>query len=96
MINNSNNRMVINTNVIFPYLQFLAHCLVCLFVFLILFQYGDYDREFHTPGFLAKDLLLPQRVGTHCTLYLSLTFCLSTHNIWQVSVRNKTNNTFHS
>lgn len=25
-------------------------------------KYGDYDKEFHTPGFLAKDLLLPQRV----------------------------------
>lgn len=25
-------------------------------------KYGDYDKEFHTPGFLANDLLLPQRV----------------------------------
>ncbi|XP_015750682.1 PREDICTED: merlin-like [Acropora digitifera] len=26
------------------------------------FKYGDYDKEFHKPGFLANDLLLPQRV----------------------------------
>lgn len=25
-------------------------------------KYGDYDKEFHKPGFLANDLLLPQRV----------------------------------
>ena len=49
-------------------LLFLAHSLVCLFV---LFQYGDYDKEFHTPGFLARDLLLPQRVGTQCISFVS-------------------------
>lgn len=55
-------------------LLILAHCLVCLM--FLLCQYGDYDKEFHTPGFLAKDLLLPQRVSTHCIL--SLVFCLNT------------------
>lgn len=26
-------------------------------------QYGDYDPNFHKPGFLAQDELLPKRVS---------------------------------
>lgn len=33
------------------------------FLFFFLGQYGDYDPNFHEPGFLAHDELLPKRVS---------------------------------
>lgn len=32
-------------------------------------QYGDYDPNFHKPGFLAQDELLPKRVSTQCHVH---------------------------
>lgn len=36
-----------------------------LISFLFLGQYGDYDPNFHEPGFLAHDELLPKRVSLY-------------------------------
>lgn len=33
-------------------------------------QYGDYDPNFHKPGFLAQDELLPKRVSIHNCMYI--------------------------
>lgn len=44
------------------------------FFLLFLQQYGDYDPNFHKPGFLAQDELLPKRVSTCVT---------SAHDLWK-------------
>lgn len=38
-------------------------------------QYGDYDPNFHKPGFLAQDELLPKRVRLQATLWNCLFCC---------------------
>lgn len=37
--------------------------LLCIYIAIFLMQYGDYDPNFHKPGFLAQDELLPKRVS---------------------------------
>lgn len=51
---------------------------VYLTFFLLTFlqQYGDYDPNFHKPGFLAQDELLPKRVRTCVKSALIPTFML--------------------
>lgn len=48
----------------------IANILLNITFFL---QYGDYDPNFHKPGFLAQDELLPKRVSNGSTLgYLKI------------------------